>query len=247
MSRLSTHRSPHHTFHTRKDARDTPRRLPRRQNPIDIVYALGNNPRSSSRGTFMPVPSSGHTVLLLTTDTAVHAQARQVFKDAFLTVVRDGAALQKELAKHRFDVVIMESRSGPEPSSAIQDHLDPSRMLLVKGSRDVLRKTLKMIQLMKPESNVHENTTRDGSLESYLEVKMGDFVRGMRNGSARNLHPILISAVERPLITSALRETRGNQIQAAELLGLNRNTLRKKIVELHIPVKQTKNKANRSA
>jgi DNA-binding protein Fis len=195
----------------------------------------------------MPVPSSGHTILLLTTDTALQAQVRQVFQDALLTVVRDGATLQKELVKHRFDVVVMESRSGQEPSSTIQDHLDPSRTLLMKGSRDVLRKTLKMMQPMNPQSNTHQNKTCDDSLESYLEVKMGDFVRGMRNGSARNLHPILISAVERPLIMSALRETGGNQIQASELLGLNRNTLRKKIIELHIPVKQTKSKASRTA
>ena len=46
----------------------------------------------------------------------------------------------------------------------------------------------------------------------------------------------LIQAVERPLIQHALRETNGNQVQAAQLLGMNRNTLRKKIVEYHIPV-----------
>ena len=55
-------------------------------------------------------------------------------------------------------------------------------------------------------------------LESYLEHKVGDFVKGMRNGSGRNLHPMLIAAVERPLILLTLRETKGNQIQAAELL-----------------------------
>ncbi|MGH7231435.1 MAG: helix-turn-helix domain-containing protein, partial [Nitrospiraceae bacterium] len=58
--------------------------------------------------------------------------------------------------------------------------------------------------------------------------------------SARNLHQMLISAVERPLITLALKETNGNQIQAAQLLGVNRNTLRKKITELRIPVKREK-------
>jgi two-component system nitrogen regulation response regulator GlnG len=42
--------------------------------------------------------------------------------------------------------------------------------------------------------------------------------------------------MEIPLIGAALGATRGNQIKAAELLGLNRNTLRKKIRELDIPV-----------
>jgi two-component system nitrogen regulation response regulator GlnG len=62
----------------------------------------------------------------------------------------------------------------------------------------------------------------------------------MRRGSARDLHPMLISAVERPLIALALRETNGNQIQAAHLLGMNRNTLRKKITEFRIPVKRSR-------
>ena len=42
--------------------------------------------------------------------------------------------------------------------------------------------------------------------------------------------------VERPLISLCLRATRGNQLKAAALLGLNRNTLRKKIRELDIEV-----------
>jgi two-component system nitrogen regulation response regulator GlnG len=40
--------------------------------------------------------------------------------------------------------------------------------------------------------------------------------------------------IEYPLISAALGATRGNQIKAAELLGLNRNTLRKKVRELDI-------------
>jgi two-component system nitrogen regulation response regulator GlnG len=42
--------------------------------------------------------------------------------------------------------------------------------------------------------------------------------------------------MERPLITLTLEATRGNQIKAAQLLGVNRNTLRKKIRELDIEV-----------
>jgi two-component system nitrogen regulation response regulator GlnG len=197
----------------------------------------------------MPVPSSAYTILLLTGDAVVQGQVRQVFKDASIAIARDAKAFQKELSQQGFDIVIVESRSGQERLNALQDHPDLSRALLVNGSRAVLRKTLKMIQLqlMSSPNVLHQNNSREGSLESYLEEKMGEFVKGMRNGSARNLHPILISAVERPLITSALKETRGNQIQAAGLLGLNRNTLRKKIVDLHIPLKQTKVKASQSA
>jgi two-component system nitrogen regulation response regulator GlnG len=50
------------------------------------------------------------------------------------------------------------------------------------------------------------------------------------------LYDRVLREIERPLIVATLGATRGNQIKAAHLLGLNRNTLRKKIRELDIPV-----------
>jgi two-component system nitrogen regulation response regulator GlnG len=44
----------------------------------------------------------------------------------------------------------------------------------------------------------------------------------------------IVQEVEKPLISACLAATRGNQVKAAELLGLNRNTLRKKLKELKI-------------
>jgi two-component system nitrogen regulation response regulator GlnG len=53
---------------------------------------------------------------------------------------------------------------------------------------------------------------------------------------ARGLYDRVLREIERPLLSLSLEATRGNQIRAAELLGLNRNTLRKKIRELDIKV-----------
>jgi two-component system nitrogen regulation response regulator GlnG len=53
---------------------------------------------------------------------------------------------------------------------------------------------------------------------------------------AAGLYDRILREIERPLIVATLGATRGNQIKAAHLLGLNRNTLRKKIRELDIPV-----------
>ena len=51
-----------------------------------------------------------------------------------------------------------------------------------------------------------------------------------------DIYERVIAEVERPLIQMTLAATRGNQIKAAAMLGLNRNTLRKKIRDLEIPV-----------
>jgi two-component system nitrogen regulation response regulator GlnG len=53
---------------------------------------------------------------------------------------------------------------------------------------------------------------------------------------APGLYDRILREVERPLIELSLSATRGNQIRAAKLLGLNRNTLRKKIRDLDIQV-----------
>src|SRR6185503_11664490 len=53
-----------------------------------------------------------------------------------------------------------------------------------------------------------------------------------------DLHTTLIAAVERPLIEVVLERAGGNQVKAAEMLGINRNTLRKKITDLGIELKR---------
>ena len=80
--------------------------------------------------------------------------------------------------------------------------------------------------------------TEKGSLEDYVEAKVSEFVQAMKKSSACSLHSTVMSAVERPLIEVALRETNGNQIQAAKLLGINRNTLRKKMATLKVNFKR---------
>ena len=53
------------------------------------------------------------------------------------------------------------------------------------------------------------------------------------------LYHRILREIEYPLLSAALAATRGNQIRAADLLGVNRNTLRKKIRDLDIQVIRT--------
>ncbi|WP_424812128.1 nitrogen regulation protein NR(I) [Roseococcus sp. YIM B11640] len=75
--------------------------------------------------------------------------------------------------------------------------------------------------------------TLEQAVERHLKLFMAAHKDGM---PIRDLHERVISEVERPLLRLALSATRGNQIKAAALLGLNRNTLRKKLRDLELPV-----------
>lgn len=74
-----------------------------------------------------------------------------------------------------------------------------------------------------------------------LEDLLAQTLPSLFNGAPEELPPIglydrTLEALERPLIQLTLQATRGNQIKAAEVLGINRNTLRKKIEDLGIEI-----------
>ena len=70
-----------------------------------------------------------------------------------------------------------------------------------------------------------------------VERHIRQFLAAYRDGvTPADMYDRVLAEVERPLIQMTLAATRGNQIKAAAMLGLNRNTLRKKIRDLEIPV-----------
>jgi two-component system nitrogen regulation response regulator GlnG len=84
-----------------------------------------------------------------------------------------------------------------------------------------------------PVAPIGEPETLAQAVERHLRA----YFAGHKDGlPSPGVHERIIQEVERPLIQLTLAATRGNQIRAARVLGLNRNTLRKKIRELEIPV-----------
>lgn len=71
------------------------------------------------------------------------------------------------------------------------------------------------------------------SLEDAIRPHLGALLAGAAPaGEGEGVYDRVLQSVERPLIELALQTTRGNQIRAAGILGINRNTLRKKIQAL---------------
>lgn len=72
------------------------------------------------------------------------------------------------------------------------------------------------------------------SIEDIIERRLEPFIDKTSSTGRQELYDSIMPFMERPLIRLVLRKTRFNQVKASELLGINRNTLRKKIKELNI-------------
>jgi two-component system, NtrC family, nitrogen regulation response regulator GlnG len=78
----------------------------------------------------------------------------------------------------------------------------------------------------------------DMSLEEIVRVKLKDYFRQTADAEPSDLYALIMERIERPLIELTLERTNGNQLHAAAILGINRNTLRKKIAALKISVRR---------
>jgi two-component system nitrogen regulation response regulator GlnG len=81
-------------------------------------------------------------------------------------------------------------------------------------------------------------TGDDHSLEELVDRKLRASFAQVDKLDSGDVYTMVLEQVERPLIRFLLEKTRWNQVRAASILGINRNTLRKKISELGIEVKK---------
>lgn len=86
-------------------------------------------------------------------------------------------------------------------------------------------------------SRIEAQSVNANNISEWMETFLADYFTGFGEAlPPPGLYDRILRDVESPLITAALAATRGNQIKAAELLGLNRNTLRKKIKDHKIRI-----------
>jgi DNA-binding protein Fis len=84
----------------------------------------------------------------------------------------------------------------------------------------------------KPSTAAEIDPASDGDfLHGYVQRKLLRFVKAYSESGGHDLYGFLMKEFERPLLEFALAQTQGNQRKAADLLGMNRNTLRKRMQE----------------
>ena len=67
-----------------------------------------------------------------------------------------------------------------------------------------------------------------------VEKSLDEYFRKLDGESPHGIYDMVITHVERTLITTVMERTNGNQTQAADMLGMNRNTLRTKLAKYGI-------------
>ncbi len=68
-------------------------------------------------------------------------------------------------------------------------------------------------------------------IEECIRVSLDSYFKDLRGTEPDRLYDMMVRVVEKPLLEVVMEQAAQNQSRAAEWLGLNRNTLRKKLVE----------------
>ncbi len=72
------------------------------------------------------------------------------------------------------------------------------------------------------------------SIRSCIRLALAEYFNTMDGHATSGLYDLVLQEVEQPLLESVMRYTEGNQTKAAEILGINRGTLRKKLKQYRL-------------
>jgi two-component system nitrogen regulation response regulator GlnG len=150
-----------------------------------------------------------------------------------------GQAVAEGLPAKSLDAAAMERLTAHRWPGNVRELENLVRRLAALYSQEVIGVDLINAELadVTPVPAPGAEPARGEGLAAAVERHIRDYFDAHKGGlPPPGLYDRVLHEVERPLIGLSLSATRGNQIKAAHLLGLNRNTLRKKIRDLDIPV-----------
>ena len=107
--------------------------------------------------------------------------------------------------------------SVPKPMAQNSDYNRSSERLAVTAEPDY-----------KVEA-VHNNQASSEPLCVHVERVVRQYFKMLGDETPTDLYALILRQIEQPLLTVVLEQTRGNQTKCAQILGLNRGTLRKKL------------------
>ena len=68
-------------------------------------------------------------------------------------------------------------------------------------------------------------------IEECIRDSLEQYFKDLRGTEPHGVHDMIVGAVEKPMLEVVMRQADGNQSKAAEWLGINRNTLRRKLLD----------------
>lgn len=182
----------------------------------------------------------------------VHERSEAPSRPGYIAQAAGGTLLVDELdclappLQERFAVLLQ--NASPGLRIVVASRHDPDLLLAYGALAPALKAWLASLDgrhvLGPARLRAVQQLTNDGGasgpagLAAALEASMRSYVEAALEAGVQDLRASVVSAVERPLISLVLRHTLGNQVRAAALLGLNRNTLRKRVRELNISLRR---------
>ena len=82
---------------------------------------------------------------------------------------------------------------------------------------------------MQPKHRDGKGDSRENELSLTVRKVMRQYFKDLDGEKASGIYDMVVAAVEKPMLEVVMLQAQGNQTRAAQLLGMNRNTLRKKL------------------
>jgi Fis family transcriptional regulator len=82
---------------------------------------------------------------------------------------------------------------------------------------------------LQPKHRSRADSAGDNELSSTVRKVMRQYFKDLDGEKCTGIYDMVVAAVEKPMLEVVMFQAQGNQTRAAQLLGLNRNTLRKKL------------------
>jgi len=151
----------------------------------------------------------------------------------------------RRLAEHFLERFCKEFKSGQKTLSdgavdALKGYRWPGN---VRELENVIRRAVLLsstVEILPCDLNITAGERRGDSLENIIATRLKPFVEKTEKKGRQDIYDLIMPFMERPLLRLVLERTGGNQLRAAEVLGINRNTLRKKVRLLGIDKKGSK-------